>query len=360
LLVIHSDCLHFRGDIPCKPHKEHEVHCDGCPYYAPISKRILIIKLGAIGDVIRTTPLVSRYKSIYPNCKITWLTLTPAILPKSEIHEILTLSTDSIVYLQNASFDIAINLDKEKEACALLKQVEAKEKYGFTLIDNNPAPINKLAQHKFETGVFDDISKKNALSYCEEIFNICGLEYQREEYLLDTHDDKGYDWSAIDKSKKVVGLNTGCGGRWTTRLWTIDNFTTLATQLLKQGYEVILLGGEQEHQRNLEISLCSGAKYLGYFELNQFINLIAQCDLVVTQVTMGMHLTLGLKKKIVLMNNIFNPHEFDLFDRGIIVEPDKECVCFYLGTCKLGQSCMHDLPAEKIQAAVNKLLPFAK
>lgn len=356
--TIHSDCLHFRGDIPCKPHKTHGVHCQDCTFYQRIEKTILIIKLGAIGDVIRTTPLVRKYKELYPNCKITWLTLSPDILPKNEIHEILPFNLQSITYLQHAEFDIAINLDKEKEACALLKQVVAKEKFGFTLINNTPAPFNSFALHKFTTGVFDSESKANTLSYCEEIFEICGLKYERLEYLLDNHADKGFDWSEINRTKKIVGLNTGCGGRWTTRLWPLEYFSELSKKLLEQGYEVILLGGEQENERNKEISFQSGAKYLGFFPLEQFISLIDQCDLIVTQVTMGMHLTLGLQKKIVLMNNIFNPHEFDLFDRGEIIQPNKECQCFYAGKCKIGQSCMYDLPVSKILNSVNKLLPL--
>ena len=93
-----SDCLHFKGHIPCKPHKEHGYHCKECVAYAPVSKRILIIKLGAIGDVIRTTPLVVKYKSLYPNCKITWLTWTPDILPASQIDEILKWDYNSILY----------------------------------------------------------------------------------------------------------------------------------------------------------------------------------------------------------------------------------------------------------------------
>src|SRR5207249_851233 len=61
------DCRFFRGDIPCSPHKEHGVHCvdaDGnsCPYYDPTTKRFLVTKLGAIGDVIRTTPLLHKLK----------------------------------------------------------------------------------------------------------------------------------------------------------------------------------------------------------------------------------------------------------------------------------------------------------
>ncbi|MBC7425765.1 MAG: glycosyltransferase family 9 protein, partial [Bacteroidia bacterium] len=313
------DCRFFKGDIPCRPNKEHGYHCSDCPVYDPITKRILIIKLGAIGDVIRTTPLITRYREIYPGCKITWLTMTPAILPAGKIDEILKFDYASSLYLQHAEFDIAINLDKEKEASALLLTVKATEKYGYVLKDNVSQPVNDLANHKYHTGIFDDVSQSNTMNYCTEIFELCGMEYKGEPYLLDNHADKGFTWPDIDRSKKIIGLNTGCGDRWTTRLWPKDFFAELAIKLLAEGHEVLLLGGEQEDVRNKEIQALSGAKYLGFFPLNQFINLIDQCDLVVTQVTMGMHLTLGMQKKIVLMNNIFNPHEFDLFGKGEIV-----------------------------------------
>ena len=56
-MIFNPDCLHFKGHIPCKPHKQHGYHCADCPSYEKATKRILIIKLGAIGDVIRTTIL---------------------------------------------------------------------------------------------------------------------------------------------------------------------------------------------------------------------------------------------------------------------------------------------------------------
>src|SRR5574343_73614 len=68
---IKTDCIFFKGDLPCAPHKKSGVHCPDCPSYQPIETRILIIKLGAIGDVIRTTPLLRKIKKEYPNCKIT-------------------------------------------------------------------------------------------------------------------------------------------------------------------------------------------------------------------------------------------------------------------------------------------------
>lgn len=349
------DCLHFLGHIPCDPHKAHGYHCADCPAYTKIEKRILIIKLGAIGDVIRTTPLVTRYKKLYPNAKFTWITLSPDILPKGEIHEILKLNTETILYVQNTKWDIAINLDKEKEASGLLKMVEATEKYGFILKDGATQPVNELANHKFETGLFDDVSKANTKNYCTEIFEICNLKYEGEPYLLDNHANKGYVWN-FDHSTPIVGLNTGCGDRWTTRLWEIEKWADLAKKLISENKQVLLLGGAQEDERNKEIQRLSGATYLGFFPLPQFINLIDQCDLVVTQVTMGMHLTLGLQKKIVLINNIFNPHEFDLFGNGVIVAPPKACKCFYKGKCVDGQSCMTTLETDTVLTEVKGLL----
>ena len=100
----------------------------------------------------------------------------------------------------------------------------------------------------------------------------------------------------------------------------------------------------------------TNAQYFGYFELPKFINLMYQMDLIVTQVTMAMHIAIALQKKIVLMNNIFNPYEFDLYGRGFIVQPEKQCQCFYRGTCKFGVSCMEELPAEKVFEYVEKML----
>ncbi len=349
------DCLHFLGHIPCKPHKKSGYHCSDCPAYTKIEKRILIIKLGAIGDVIRTTPLITRYKALYPNAKFTWITLSPDILPAGEIHEILKLNTEAVLQVQHTDWDIAINLDKEKEAGALLKSVNAKEKFGYILKDGAIQPVNELANHKFKTGLFDDVSKANTKNYCTEIFELCGMEYGGEPYLLDNHADKGFVWN-LDRSKPIIGLNTGCGDRWTTRLWSIEKWVDLAKSLQNRGFRVLLLGGAQEHERNVQIQQASGADYLGHYSLKQFINLIDQCDLVVTQVTMGMHLTLGLRKKIVLMNNIFNPHEFDLFGKGKIVSPAKACKCFYKGSCVDGTSCMETLEPSVVLKAVDEVM----
>lgn len=358
-IPVHPDCRHFRGDIPCRPNKEHGYQCANCPVYAPIQQRILIIKLGAIGDVIRTTPLLRRLRQEYPAAKITWLTLTPAILPAGEIEEVLKLDLPSVLHLQQREFDILFNLDKDKEACALHDSIKAHQKFGYRLHPEYGVawPSNTLANHKFLTGVFDELSIQNEKPYVQEIFELCGYEFRGEEYVFDTHEDKGYDWTQLPTGGLRIGLNTGCGDRWTTRLWSDEKWVSLIRQLQHAGYAPVLLGGLAEDERNQRLQAATGAAYLGTFPLEQFINMMHQMDGIVTQVTMAMHISIALRKPTILMNNIFNPYEFDLYGRGQLVQPNRQCVCFYRGSCKLGTSCMEELPAEKVFAAVQASVP---
>lgn len=233
------------------------------------------------------------------------------------------------------------------------------EKYGYRLENGVAFPSNHLADHKYLTGVFDQISLANKKSYVAEIFEICNWEFRGEEYIFDNHQNKGYTWD-LDRSLPLIGLNTGCGDRWTTRLWSDEKWIALIELLQQQHYRVVLLGGEQEDARNKTLSQATGATYFGYFKLEQFINLMYQMDVIVTQVTMAMHIAIALQKKIVLMNNIFNPHEFELYGRGYMVQPNKACACFYRGTCQFGTSCMEDLPAAKVFDHVQACLDPAK
>lgn len=345
-----TDCRAFRGDIPCLPHKEHGVHCtdangNDCAYYDQMRKHILIIKLGALGDVIRTTPLLRKLKEAEPRARVWWLTNTPEIVPNT-VDLILPFTPQSIVTLMGTDFDIIYSLDKDREAASLCAQLRAPVKKGFTWKDGRCAPLDAVAAHKYLTGVFDDLSKANTKSYQQEIFEICGYPFSGEEYIMPTPPDR--DWK-LPKTKKIVGLNTGCGGRWTSRLWAEKNWVALARRLKKAGHYPLLLGGEQEHAKNLRIAKASGVKYLGHFSLTEFMGEVSQCDLVVTAVTMGMHIAIGMRKNMILFNNIFNKYEFELYGRGEILEPEFDCTCFYSPVCP--NNCMQYLSVDTVTDA---------
>jgi ADP-heptose:LPS heptosyltransferase len=354
------NCKYFKGYIPCKPNKEYNIECADCTHYKPWDKHILIIKLGAMGDVIRTTPLIIRYRKMYGDVHFTWLTLFPDVLPKEDIQDIFTPDTFSLMKIRNRRFDIAINLDKDEEACILLDQVSAKEKYGFNWEKGHLNAATEAANHKIMTGLFDHISIKNTKSYLEEIFEICHLDFQHEEYLLNYNKEIAANWKTKFANKangrKIVGLNTGCGNRWQTRLWPDEYWKDFILSLNQKEILPILLGGPQENEKNSLLAEQSGAWYPGTFSLKEFISLTANLDAVVTQVSMMMHIAVGHKTPMVLMNNIFNRNEFELYERGVIVEPETGCDCYFGNKCSRERTCMYDLKPKTIKIELEKLL----
>lgn len=354
---VRYDCRFFRGELPCRPNKDHGYHCTTCPEYRQVSRRILIIKLGALGDVIRTTPLIVRFREMYPDCHITWITQSPDILPKDSIDRIYKLGFDAYLRIKGQHFDIAINLDKEPEACMLLTEVTAREKYGFAWNGKHIVPATPAAEHKLITGFFDDISQHNKKSYLEEIFEICHLDFRKEPYLLPVRQDYIEKWTTIRQmagDKKVIGLNTGCGARWATRMWPSDLWVELIRKLQAEGYFPMVLGGPDEDEMNKHYHQETGCFYPGTWSLEEFMAISSHCDVIVTAVSMMMHIATGLEKPMVLFNNIFNPHEFELYGRGEIVSPDSGCECYFGNTCKRSRHCMMDLPAEKVFQAVSR------
>ncbi|MBM4283646.1 MAG: glycosyltransferase family 9 protein [Deltaproteobacteria bacterium] len=344
---IKSDCRFFLGDRPCKYHKLFEMECEACQFYQSAPERVLIVKLGAAGDVVRTTPLLAPLRERHPRALIYWLTDYPELVPQS-VDRILKFSYRNQLVLQATPWRAIYNLDKDAEACALVNLLYTPEQYGFKLDNGVCVPINEMAHDKWLTGLSDPLNKANTLSYLEEIFLISGFQYRGEPYLLD--EPSAPTFLHFSRGAGVVGLNTGCGTRWLTRKWPESHWLQLIQYLQHAGLQVLILGGPDEHSFNLELARKSGALYPGYYPLKEFVGLVAACDLVVTGVTLALHLALGLQKRVVLMNNIFNRHEFELFGLGEILEPELSCLGCFKSTCSL--NCMALITPDQVFASV--------
>ena len=384
------DCSYFEGHIPCSPNKEFDVQCDDCSHYdkdtsaiidldtqqllleeiykicdftkqnvlienTTISEEattILFIKLGAIGDVIRTTPLIEKYKNEYGDCHFSWITHSPQVVPKDEVDLIYKWNEASVSFLANQEFDIAINLDKDKEACMLLSQINAKDKFGFIWKDGHINIATDKAEHKLITGLFDHISKENTKNYLEEIFEICHFEFNKEEYMINLNEELSNQWKEKFKTlavgKTIIGLNTGCGLRWKTRLWPKEYWVELIKDLEKKGYFCLLMGGPDEDETNRYYQSKTGATYLGTFSLEEFIAITNNTDVIVTPVSMMMHIALALKKQLMLFHNIFNVNEFELYGRGVIIEPTSGCDCYFGNSCSREKRCMNDISVQDV------------
>ena len=158
LPVIHFDCLHFYGDRPCKPNKEHSVFCGNCVYYEKDNsitdpypqippakphtysdgeKRIIIVKLDAVGDVLRTTSILPSLKEKYPESNITWITKERSydVLKDNDMIDEIYFTSDELDHVYNDTFDIAINLDSGADSSEIMNRLNAVQSYGYYIVN---------------------------------------------------------------------------------------------------------------------------------------------------------------------------------------------------------------------------------
>ena len=134
-------CRHFKGDRPCKLYwTDKSYDCKICQHNKPHKGRILLIKLDALGDVLRCTPLAEGIKKKYPEAQLTWLTRENAaffLQGNPFIDRIKIYNNETVRILQCEQFDIIINLDKDPKAASmamLFNLVADKESEQTTLM----------------------------------------------------------------------------------------------------------------------------------------------------------------------------------------------------------------------------------
>ncbi|MDP8225536.1 MAG: glycosyltransferase family 9 protein [Candidatus Lernaella stagnicola] len=361
---IHYDCIHFRGDKPCK----FRLNCPYCLHYHPMGFRVLIIKLGAMGDVLRTTSLLpslaQELGKKHNTTHVTWIVDAPsAPLLESNpyIHRIWTVDIETLIRVGVERFDLALCLDKEPRAIGLMAQCQAAKKRGFTMGEEGSLhPIDDASDDAVLMGISDMYKfRRNEKSYQQIVHEMVKLPSASELYVLRFTDD---EWTAADRQlaelgatkRPLIGLNTGAGKVFPGKRWRAANFAELGKRLhAATGGTVVLLGGPEEVERNQWIAdqLSGSVVELGTDNpLRHFAAMVGRLDLLVTGDTMALHVGLASKVKTVALFGPTPPQEVDMgtwgeklwrepFGPGIMGQADEE------------SSVIQDITVDEVEAA---------
>ena len=342
--------------------------CDVCSHYSVAATRILVIKLDAVGDVLRTTSILHGLREQYPNSEIVWITRQSA-LPLFENNLLVDSvrafeATETTLSSAVEEFDLAINLDAAFESAAMASRVTAKTKLGFGLdTRGNIHPLNDEAVAWFEMGAFDQLKKKNARSYQDIMLGICRLPSGKKNIVLELSQKEieGAEQFArkrrLNRAKVVIGLNTGASGRWQFKQWTLEGFRGLIKLLLKKTDATILLyGGPLERERNSQLSRMHRTRVINTGtenSLREFFGLITLCDIFITGDTLALHAATALKKRIIALFGPTSSAEIDTYDGQITrVQSDLDCLVCYKQRCDFDPNCMNSITAEQMFSIV--------
>jgi ADP-heptose:LPS heptosyltransferase len=367
-VFVHYDCRFFLGYKPCIFRRE----CADCPHYAPFGTRILIIKLAAMGDVLRTTPLLRGLKRLHTDCHITWLTeasVVPMLRGIPEIDRLLPYSLETALQIVTETFDQLYCFDKEPKATALSMNIRAAKKAGFGMNEyGGVMPLNTESEYAFELGINDRLKfRQNRKTYPELILECAGIPYHEpQEYVItDLADEirwaRGYlSGLGVGADDLKVGLNTGAGDVFATKKWTEEGYARLADRLEKElGAKVLLLGGPAERERNQRIAAAARHEPCDTgtgHTIRRFSGIVGNCDLLVTGDTLAMHIAIALKVPVLSILGPTCHQEIELYGRGSMIASDFDCSPCYLGVCTKERTCMEAISADVVFSEAARLI----
>lgn len=307
-------------------------------------RKVLIIKLGysetldkeigtttSLGDVLRTTVILNYFKGE----DVTWLVdekAYPLLENNSFIKRILIFNLESVLQLQRERFDTVINLEKGPGVCAFSDSINAWRRFGFRFdADRGLAQAYNGAEKVLSLCLDLGKKKSNIKFWQDALASMIGRKWiEKEEYIL------GYRPHSLVKYD--IGFNWVSGNKWPNKSWPKHHWHKLE-KLLKKNYSV------------------SWQKGLG--NLYEYIDWLNSCRLIVTNDSLGMHLAVALKKKIIALFGPTSSQEVFLYGRGVkLVSKDSYlCVPCLHSNCIQTKHCMEFIRPEEVKREVLKLLP---
>lgn len=362
-MIIEEGCFYYRTDRPCIYHKATGQECAECPHRRPVDERILLIKLAAMGDVLRTTALLAPLERKYPRGSITWLVgeeSAPLLENNPYLREIWRLGPETTSRLQVEEFDLCINLDLGPDSLAFASAARAQRKMGYGLGPHgNVIRYNPEAEEWYRMSHLDPLKKANRKTYQAHMLGILGLDETGSSIIVNCPpEEQEYARNFLEKrvpdrgKTPVIGFNLGGGGRWKRKRWPLDSFRLLGEKLSREeNATVLLLYGKDEEEdarRIPEESLTPIVDTGSGNSLPRFAAFINLCDVVVTGDTLALHMALGLKRRVVALFGPTSPHEIEMYGLGTKITADIECLGCYQETCGQTPNCMEGIAVDTV------------
>lgn len=359
-----TNCRHFNGYKPCALNAS----CDAlCPCYSKVGSQILIVHLGALGAVVRSTGLLQSIKAKYPDSKLTWVTQKPAdhlLRSHPLVDRVLTTQVEDLLALSALSFDVAFVIDKSLVAAGVLKHTKVNQIYGFKAdpVSGAILPATLAAEELWKIGL-DDHLKFRVNSKSELRLIIESLELpvpEKMSYHLpltateqELTQQKRKLWGDGGQLK-IVGINTGCSDVIKYKKLTVQAHRDLLVKLMKNPQvQIVLLGGPEDSERNQQIAdglpvLISETK-LG---LREGLTSVAACDVVFTGDSLGMHMALSQNVWTVAWFGPTCAHEIDFFGAGEALLSKATCGPCWKRNCQKEVMCYDLLDLDQALSAI--------
>jgi heptosyltransferase-2 len=222
----------------------------------------LVVKKGALGDVVRTSYFAKALKSKFgPGMRLSWIT-APASADLLRLNPNIDDLWFDFEQAKPYRFTRIFSLDDELDTLVGVASLSAEAVTGAMLQDNRPT-YTQDANEWFDMGLHsrfgkqraDELKKLNQRSHAQIFSSIFGVEQVRPEFYLDVSCRRWAE-SMLPKAGCRVGINPYSGGRWPSKELRPAELDRLISHVLDgyspfgAGAAVVLIGAGEDFKKN--------------------------------------------------------------------------------------------------------------
>ncbi|SMC45792.1 heptosyltransferase-1 [Desulfocicer vacuolatum DSM 3385] len=318
--------------------------------------KILIIKLGALGDVINTFPLVVNIKK-YFNAEIDWL-VAPLSYPLVANHpcvdnailfdkkKIIDSLPSALGKIREKQYDITLDLQRILKSALFTMAARTSWRVGFN---------RERCKEVTWLFPFDRIPPSNPkahmLNQYLEFAEHINIPLSEVSWMIPRTFKKTFNLP-----DRYIVLNIGASRP--VKQWRLNNFADLADKLNEKFHlQAVLTGGPEDVEGGKKIHDKTNADIIdltGKTSIPQLVEVIANARCVISCDTGAMHLAAALGIDLIALFGPTDPRRTGPF-RGVVIQKKLPCTPCNRKKCK-NPRCMDDITPQEVFCSLGSLL----
>ena len=343
--------------------------------------RILILRLGAIGDVLRTTPLVRELRKILPDAEIDYITsekVASILKGNSNINKIINPIGNNIYgnnisrlimfyrmsrYIKRRRYDLILNLEPHWLSQFFVLSCSIPISIGWDRYGEGFSLNNKIAYDGSTNEVYKAL----------ELLKFFGKVPQNTKLdIFLSKKDKDFATNFIKKNKlnrkRIIGLAPGASKNEMAeekyRRWSVKNYNELSKKLIDMGYFLLFFGNIGDKQIINRVTKGLKKRYYtdtsGKTSIKEAAALIKKCNIFISHDSGPMHIAAAMDIPIIALFGPTSPRRARPLTKSYVIykkrkdEPEKYDIWGRYINCKK-ETYMERITVDDILFYINKI-----
>jgi lipopolysaccharide heptosyltransferase I len=327
---------------------------------------ILVVRLGALGDVVHTIPAVAALRRAFPDARIDWLVEARhrSIVDLVAVLDGVVALEDSspgawrraIVDLRRTRYDVAIDFQGLLKSAVLARASGAARVIGFSIWH-----LREKTARPFYSSA-GDAEGGHVIGKNLRLLRVLGIDRDVIEFpLRPSHSPAAFALRELAPGPYAL-INAGAA--WPNKRWPPERFGQVAAFLAEaRGLTpVVLWGPGEDALAQAVIDASSGRAVLAPpTRVADLVTLSRDSALVISGDTGPLHIAAAVGTPTVSVFGPTNPARNGPWNEDdVVVSRFDQCGCHYDRRCHQASWCLLDVQASEVCAAIQRRLSLSE